>query len=489
MPRIVLACGVLAAALLGGRVAAELPRASFAPRKSEWERSVGGPEMARLRIHARLAGWPSRFLVDPSELPADDQEFLWRVARDTWRGLSDLRDRENGLPLDHVRFEPGSIDPARAEIGDYTSVSTVGLYGVAIVAARELGFIDDEEAIARLSRTFGTLRELETWASMFFNYYDTTTLERTSEFVSFIDSAWLTAGAMVIRTTFPDLTAELSDRIRGRNHRFFYDEERELMSHGYFVDQKRNSPHHYGIFYTEARLGSLIAIGKGDVPEDHWYRMLRTPPGDGAPAPLWKRLPNGHRVLGGHLAWRDLRFVPSWGGSLFEALMPTLLVDEKSLAPHSLGRNGRAHVEMHQRYALQELGYPVWGMSPSMAPGVPRATSYREFGVPVLGAKGYPPGVVTPHASALALEFAPEEAVANLRRLAQLFPIYGPYGFYDAVDPRSGEVVPAYLTLDQSMLFIALANHLRDGVIQERFAADPIATRALPLLPSEDFFE
>jgi hypothetical protein len=57
------------------------------------------------------------------------------------------------------------------------------------------------------------------------------------------------------------------------------------------------------------------------------------------------------------------------------------------------------------------------------------------------------------------------------------------------VDPRSGEVVPAYLALDQSMLFIALANHLKDGVIQRRFAADPIAARALPLLAAEEFFD
>jgi hypothetical protein len=480
-----LACAAL---LAESALAGELPRAAFAPRKSRWEQEVGGREAAHARIHARLAGWPSRFLVDPAELPADDRELLWRVARDTWKGLSDLRDRENGLPIDHVRFAPGSVDPAQAEIGDYTSVTTVGLYAVAIVAARELGFIDDEETVARLRQTLGTLRELETWASMFFNYYDTTTLERTSEFISFIDSAWLTAGAMVVRATFPPLSQEVSERIQGRNHRFFYDERLELMSHGYFVDQARNSPNHYGMLYTEARLGSLIAIGKGDVPEEHWYRMTRTPPGSRELARREKLLPNGYRVLGGRYAWHDLFYVPSWGGSLFEALMPTLLVDEQAWAPSSLGRNGRVHVEVQRRYALEQLHYPVWGFSPSMAPGRPRAHAYGEYGVPVLGAQGYPADVVTPHATALALEFAPEAAVANLRRLLELYPIYGEYGFYDAVDPRSGEVVPIYLTLDQAMLFIALANHLRDGVIQQRFASDPIAARALPLLPAEDFF-
>jgi hypothetical protein len=495
--RAVALASALAAALAAAGPAARAlreERAAFAPRKTEWERALGGPAEAHARIRARLAGWPTRFLVERAELPVEDGAFLRRLASDTWRGLSDLRDRENGLPVDHVRFADGSVDPARAEIGDYTNVTTIGLYAVAIVAARELGLIGEEETVARLRQTLGTLRELETWAGMFFNYYDTTTLERTSEFLSFVDSAWLTAGAMVVRATFPELTREVSERIRGRNHRFFYDENLELMSHGYFVDQGVNSPHHYGLLYTEARLGSLIAIGKGDVPEDHWYRMQRTPPGALTLATLrgarrWKQLSNGYAVLAGSYRWRDEFFVPSWGGSVFEALMPTLLVDEVALAPRSLGRNGRAHVEVQRRYALEELGYPVWGMSPSMRPGAPPEAAYGEYGVPVLGARGYAPGAVTPHASALALAVAPEAAIANLRRLVDLYPIYGDYGFYDAVDPRTGVVAPVYLTLDQAMLFVAVANHLTGGAIQRRFASDPIAARALPLLPAEDFFD
>jgi hypothetical protein len=39
------------------------------------------------------------------------------------------------------------------------------------------------------------------------------------------------------------------------------------------------------------------------------------------------------------------------------------------------------------------------------------------------------------------------------------------------------------------MTFIAIANHLRDGVMQKLFEADPIARRALPLLAAEDFFD
>jgi hypothetical protein len=39
------------------------------------------------------------------------------------------------------------------------------------------------------------------------------------------------------------------------------------------------------------------------------------------------------------------------------------------------------------------------------------------------------------------------------------------------------------------MILIALANHLRQGVIQRYFAADPIIQRVLPLLGAERFFD
>ena len=83
----------------------------------------------------------------------------------------------------------------------------------------------------------------------------------------------------------------------------------------------------------------------------------------------------------------------------------------------------------------------------------------------------------------------PTDAIANLRELARRYPIYGEFGFYDAVEPSSGKVGYRYLTLDQGMLFLALANHLADHVVQRHFAADPIAARVLPMLAEEHFFE
>jgi len=39
------------------------------------------------------------------------------------------------------------------------------------------------------------------------------------------------------------------------------------------------------------------------------------------------------------------------------------------------------------------------------------------------------------------------------------------------------------------MSFVALVNHLKDGAIQRRFAADPAVAPALPMLREEDFFD
>ena len=471
--------------MVGGQVEPGAKEPLVLPRKKAWEATFGGQEGARPHVRARLAGWPQQLVAARPPHQESDREFVTRVARDTWRGLSAFVDRDHRLPVDHVQL---GADP---RVGDYTNITTVGLRMIAIVAARELALISDAEALAELRALFTTLDRLETHAGFFFNYYDTTSLERSSNLVSFVDSSWLTAGLMVVRATFPELHAITTRLIDAQDYRFFYDSAEQRMSHGYYVHLRSRSLFHYGVLYAESRLGSLIAIGKGEVPAQHWFRMVRTfPPGcrwqAGQPVGRRSKEVRGHAFLGGWYEWGGVRFVPSWGGSAFEALMPTLVLDEPRLAPASLGANALAHASVQRRYALETLGYPVWGMSPSAAPA---GAGYGEYGVRVLGSLGYPPGVVTPHASALALVVTPEQAIANLRRLAARYDIYGDFGFYDAVDPVRGDVVRAYLALDQSMILIAAANYLTNGVVQRRFAADPIVAKVLPLLSAENFFD
>jgi hypothetical protein len=442
-------------------------------------------EVTRHSASTTTVGWPTRLLVDRASLPRTDREFLWRLARDTWRGLEALIDERTGLPWDHVLLRGGSTDAVQAHPGDYVTTSSIGLYLVAVVAAHELGFLQKRDVEARIGRVIDALERLETHGGYCFNFYETRSLRRVGDFVSFVDSAWLSAGLIVARQALPTVAERATRHLRQLDLGFFYDPTVRLMSHGYYADRAARASYHYGVFFTEARLGSLIALGKGEVPWEHWAQLERDFSGcEVASLPLsFGGRHRGATPAGafGCRTWERFHFVPSWGGSMFEALMPALLFDEARHMPTTLGANARVHATIQRAYATEVLGYPVWGLSPSARPSGENY-DYGEFGVAVLGVQGYPAGVVSPHASALALAIIPEEAVANLRALADRYDIYGQFGFYDGVDPASGRVVHAYLALDQAMILVAVANHLTAGKLQRLFEHDPIIEAALAML-------
>lgn len=472
--------------------APSLLAAEVAPLKRLWEAERGGFTASRLAIANRLVGRPNRLLSAREKLPRDREAFLWRVARDTWNGLQAYTDRPSGLVVDNVRVVGGLVPPLALKVGDYTNITNVGLQLAAIVAARGIGLVPDSEAREQISRVLDTLAGLDRHSGYYFNYYDTTTLEPTSSFLSFVDTAWLVAGLIVARQRFPEFDKTIDEILEPIDFGYFYDDRTGLMSHGYYVGRGVLSTYEYGMFYTEARLGSIIAIGKGEVPPRHWYAMRRAskPVCANHDCPELHRLhyqrTDGTPMSIAHFRWRSYEYVPSWGGSMFEALMPRLVLDEGRWAPRSLGPNGQAHAQLQKLYATEILGFPVWGMSPCISPDSLR---YREFGVRVLGAHGYDDSVVTPHATALALAVAPDDAVETLMELASRYDIYGPFGFYDAVAPETGKVAYDQLALDQLMLFLSVANYLSGGEVPMLFASDPWIRGALPVLAEERFFQ
>ncbi len=452
-------------------------------------RGMDAIQTAQFLIHERLGGFPSQTLVK-KKFPDDDRAFLLELAKDTWKFFEYFTDRKNGLPLDTITLGKGEALTKETFIGDYTNVTNIGLYLMALVSARDLGFLSDEEVKRRLKLTLNTLAKMETAKGFHYNYYDTTTLERTSHFLSYVDSGWLAIGLYVVREAFPDLAVQADALIGKMDFGFFYDSAEGQMYHGYYTNIAYFSEYHYGTFYTEPRAISYMAIGKGDAPMSHWFDLTRTFPVGYS----WQRQKPQHRIqkqvlgfkfFGGYYQYGDVRYVPSWGGSLFEALMPTLVLKEKELAPRGLGANDQSHIFVHIKEAKEKLGYAVWGMSPSSVPG----DGYSEYGVYELGSKGYKPGIVTPHGTFLALEFAPDSAIANLRKMIELYNVYGECGFYDAVNPTTGEVAMKYLCLDQAMTFIALNNYLNSGAIRNRFHANPVFKKLEPLLSGEDFFQ
>ncbi len=429
----------------------------------------GGPLEESVRT--QLAGQP-------------DEVMLRKIARLTWNHFVNLVDKKTHLPVDNIQV--GQF-PA---IGDYTSPTNIGLYFLACISAQEMGFITREGSVKRIQGTFKTLKKLKRWNGFFYNFYNTTNLQVTRRYVSTVDSGWLAAALIVVRKAYPQELANQADRfLKDMDFSRFYDKSLGQLRLGYDEDEQSMSPFHYGLLVSESRLTSFTAIAKGNVPEEHWFKLYRTPPAEWdwqtqKPVGEEKEI-GGVWVFRGMYLYHGVYIVPSWGGSLFEFLMPTLLVKEKALSPRGLGKNDDIAAKIHIQYALKEKKYPVWGLSPCSYPG-----GYGEFGIQTIGVKGYRDfGIVTPHASFLALEFRPQEVLANIRQFLTLYPILGEYGFYDSVKMRGKDpVTTKYLALDQGMILVSITNYLKRGVIRDYFHEDPGVARSEHLLQEEKFF-
>ncbi|HXV28435.1 MAG TPA: glucoamylase family protein [bacterium] len=451
----------------------------------------GFNDVAFESLRDNLAGFPKTIVNARRRTrlleETDDRVFLKGIAYDTWKYFENARDKTTHLIVDHLRLGDAPL------ASDYTSPTNIAMDFLSIVSAMDLGFITREQAIEKIRKIFSTLEKMRRYKGFLYNFYDTKKLQVTRNYISTVDAGWFAISLVVLRQAFP---REFGRQIRLWIDSFsfyeFLDPENNQLVVGLEVPERNFGNYHYGLLATEARATSFYAIGKGDVPRDHWWFLYRTPP----KAWRWQTqkpkgkfvMRDGIEMFQGYYKYGKKEFVPSWGGSLFEFLMPTLVMKERELAPHGLGLNNRIATELQRDYALNEKHYPVWGISPASTRSG-RQWRYSEFGVKSLGVKGYPDsGIITPHVSFLALDSLPDEAILNIRKLMGYEAIYGEYGFYDSVNVRNNIVNFQYLTLDQGMSLVAICNYLEKGSIQRRFHQDVIAKRAEDLLVKESFF-
>ena len=119
---------------------------------------------------------------------------------------------------------------------------------------------------------------------------------------------------------------------------FLLNRQRKLLSIGYAVADDTLDPSCYDLLASEARLASFVAIAKGDIPSSHWFRLGRgvTPVRRGAA-------------------------LISWSGSMFEYLMPALVM--RAPGGSLLEQTSRLIVRRQIDYG-GSLGLP-WGISES----------------------------------------------------------------------------------------------------------------------------
>lgn len=252
----------------------------------------------------------------------------------------------------------------------------------------------------------------------------------------------------------------------GMDFEFLYDAVRNIFSVGYNATSNQRDDSFFDLLASEARLTSFLTIARGEIPKKHWYRMSR---------PL-TRVEGRAALL-------------SWGGTMFEFLMPPLLL--RDFAPSLLHQTQLAAIQEQIKYARQR-NLP-WGISESgfYAFDYQFNYQYQAFGVPALGLKRelVNPRVIAPYATFLALPYAPHAAWKNLNALAELGGADG-YGYFEALDFTSEHlardqrvaVVRSYMAHHQGMSLVALDNFFYKNAIQARFHREPIIAAAELLL-------
>ena len=254
----------------------------------------------------------------------------------------------------------------------------------------------------------------------------------------------------------------------GMTFGFLYNAERELFSIGYNATTGRLDANHYDLLASEACIASFLAIARGEVPRKHWFRLGRL-------------VTRTYGEIG----------LMSWGGTLFEYLMPRLLLPT---APGVLLDQAQRSAVAQQIAFGRETNQP-WGISESgyYAFDAGQVYKYQSFGVPGLGLKrGLDRDrVIAPYATLLAVDIDAPAAIRNFARLREVGG-EGPYGFYEAIDftpGRAGEdgspsVVRSYMAHHQGMGLLAIANRLSGGVWRARLVREP-AVQAAELLLDE----
>jgi hypothetical protein len=453
-----------------------------------------------------------------------DQE-LAGYARTTWASFVAMTDEQSGLPADSL-----GADGTRSV---QTSTTNIGAYMWSAVVAQRLGIISRAELVSRMTATITTLEQMERHAAsgQFYNWYDhrtgakLTTWPPTGEtltpILSSVDNAWLATGLRIVRSSVPEVAARAGAIYDSMDFGFYYrpDVNRILF---HYVPDTGQAVCCYDTVVSESRIADYIGMAKGQIPGKAYYGRWRSFP-DSCDWSWQETRPYGFtrtyygvQVFEGSYPYAGMRVTPSWGGSMFEALMPALFVPEERWAPRSWGVNHPATVRAQIYHGMEEAGYGYWGFSPSNTP----EGGYAAYGVDGIGMdpNGYPSnedgtlvdngfagcpgrepqptppqsaftdGVVTPHAAFLALRWAKGPALSDLQRLARSFPgMYGKWGFRDSVNVDSGRVSGGYLSLDQGMIMASIGNALDGDVLRRAFAGGDVESGVRPVIGVEEF--
>ena len=264
-----------------------------------------------------------------------------------------------------------------------------------------------------------------------------------------------------LKTDIATIASKAERYADAMHYGFLFVESRQLLSIGYDGTTGELHSACYDLLASEARIASFIAVARGDIPQQSWFRLDRS-----------------HVLVHGNPA------LLSWTGTMFEYMMPALWM--RTFPDTLISRSLESAVRI-QRDHVRNI---PWGISESgFAKMDPLGRyAYQAWGIPALALKyGAEDGpVISPYSSFLALSVLRKEAIANLRLMAGMSWM-GNYGFYEAADYTEGKqpkLVRSWMAHHQGMCLLAVTNVLKNNIVQNWFHATP-RVRAAELLLHE----
>lgn len=410
-------------------------------------------------------------IVDESSLsiPAIDTEkieaspFLEELTKDTWAYISLDAAISNHLPWSWYSESLSG--------GDFANPAEIGFYALSWLAAYDRqaswspNWVDTEMEVTAV------LDQLRAWQTgsqtsqphgpnaynnkVFYQWYwiswnpPVVSGTNADHLVPSIDNAWLAASLITIReyaeaNGHDVLATKASNILSDMDFRLWYDSDTSLFSWGdienplgaFVADNYSN----------ENRIINFVARATGQLtPEEFQASLdaLSQPTGTYGSSTIDKM---------------------AYDGSYFTYASPALFIQETTT---DYGKNTIDPATAAQIAYADDQGYDVWGLSDSYDVG---DAGYVQQGALPTIATGSPetrPGLVTPHASALALTtLFSTEAETNLQTISTNYgcAYHSTFGFRDSImaNPLAtdyGQCSNRFSVLAQEWIFLSLVNH------------------------------
>lgn len=265
-----------------------------------------------------------------------------------------------------------------------------------------------------------------------------------------------------------EIKQKLSYMADNTEFKMLYNKKRQLFSIGYNVEKDTLDNCFYDLLASEARQASFLAIAKGDIDQEHWFKLGRAMTSIGKSKGL-----------------------VSWSGTMFEYFMPLIIM--RNYSNTLLDETYRTVVKGQKKYG-KERGVP-WGISESAFYyfDVNLNYQYKAFGVPGIGLKRGLMNelVISPYSTVMALLIDVKGSIDNIKRLMDLG-AEGRYGFYESIDytqerlpkGKKNAMVKCFMVHHEGMSLMSLNNVLNNSIFQERFHRIP-RVKATELLLQE----